>query len=77
MSHSVRHTPILGFGKSDKRDKVATHRKLRRKVHAVEGDTTVETYPETREVSNTRRWRKSPRGYHADTAKAVPKLMRK
>jgi len=77
MGNSVRRTPVLGFGKSDKKSKVAAHRKLRRKVHALEHDATAEVFPESREVSNTRDWRKTPRGYHAATAKALPKLMRK
>lgn len=77
MGHSVRHTPVLGYGKSDKKSKVAAHRQLRRKIHALEHDPTVEVYPMPREVSNTRTWRKSPRGYHAETAKQLPELMRK
>jgi hypothetical protein len=77
MGNSVRHTPILGFGKSDKQFKVATHRKLRRKVHALEHDPTVEVYPDDREVSNTRVWRKSPRSWAGETAKFLPQLMRK
>ena len=77
MAHSVRHTPVLGYGKSEKRSKVAAHRKLRRKVHILQHDLTAELYPVPREISNTRRWRKDPRGYEADTAKELPELMRK
>ena len=77
MGNSIRKTPILGYGKSDKRDKVATHRKLRRKVHALENDPTIELFPDEREISNTRRWRKSPRGWSKKIAERLPKLMRK
>jgi len=77
MSNSVRHTPALGFGKSDKPFKVAAHRKLRRKVHALERDASVEVLPDEREVTNTRRWCKSPRGWLPEVAARLPQLMRK
>ena len=77
MGYSVRHTPVVGYGKSEKRSKVAAHRKLRRKTHALEHDPTVEVYPVPREVSNTRRWRKSPRGWCEDMVRELPELMRK
>jgi hypothetical protein len=77
MAHSVRRTPVLGFGTSEKQNKVAAHRKLRRKIHILEHNPSAELYPETREVSNSRRWRKDPRGWCERTAKALPKLMRK
>jgi hypothetical protein len=77
MGHSVRHTPVLGFGKSDKKSKVAAHRHLRRLVHALEHDPSAESYPLSREVSDTRTWRKSPRSYDAETARLLPEFMRK
>jgi len=77
MSHSLRKTPILGFGKSDKPYKVAAHRKLRRLVHVLEHDPSTEVFPDEREVGNTRRWRKSPRGWHEEVANLKPELMRK
>ena len=76
MGKSVRRTPVLGYGKSEKRNKIAANRKFRRKIHALEHDPTTEVYPETREISNTRRWRKAPRGWHEEAAR-LPELMRK
>ena len=77
MGHSIRQTPIIGYGKSEKPSKVATHRKLRRKINVMAHDPTVEVLPDEREVSDTRRWRKSPRGWAKEIAKVIPKLMRK
>jgi len=77
MGNSLRHTPIVGYGKSDKRFKVATHRKLRRKIHVIAHDPAVEVYPEERDVSDTRRWRKSPRGWAKQITMLLPELMRK
>ena len=77
MGHSIRQTPIIGYAKSDKSSKVATHRKLRRKIHVMARDPAVEVYPDEREVSNTRDWRKSPRGWAKGIAILLPKLMRK
>jgi len=77
MSQSVRHIPVLGYAPSDKKSKVAAHRKLRRKVHTLENDPAVEVFPDEGEVTNVRRWRKSPRGWSPEVAKQLPKLMRK
>ena len=78
MSQSFRHRPIVGYGKSEKKDKLAFHRKWRRKVaHVLKANPEAVVYPEAREVTNTRRWRKDPRGWHADTCQLLPQLMRK
>ncbi len=78
MSRSIRSNPVVGFGDSEKKNKVAFHRKLRRKVnHVLHADPTAEVQPVSNEVANVRDWHKDPRGWHPDTAKAIPKLMRK
>jgi hypothetical protein len=78
MSRSVRHKPIVGYGPSEKRDKVAFHRKLRRKVNdLLHAEPEAVVYPAANEVTNTWRWRKDPRGWHQETCKILPELMRK
>ena len=78
MSKSVRHSPGVGFGDSEKSDKIAYHRKWRRKVAStLHSDLETEVLPEPREVANSRRWAKDPRGWFAETCKLVPKLLRK
>jgi hypothetical protein len=53
-------------------------RRLRRKVNdSLQAEPEAEILPEPNEVTNTRRWRKDPRGWHPETCKAQPKLLRK
>lgn len=78
MSRSVRHKPIVGYGPSEKRNKVSFHRKLRRKVNdLLQAEPEAVLYPTANEVTNTRRWRKDPRGWQEAICKILPELMRK
>jgi hypothetical protein len=74
----MRHTPIVGFGASEKKDKVAYHRKLRRKVNEVlHADPEAEIQPVANEVANVRRWHKDPRHWSSNLFQHAPELQRK
>ena len=78
MSRSVRRKPVVGFGDSEKREKVAFHRKLRRKVNLVlHTAPEAEMQPVANEVANVRDWPKDPRGWSSDLFQRVPELQRK
>lgn len=78
VSRSIRHTPVLGFAASAKKDKVEFHRKLRRKVNdLLQAEPEAEVYPKPNEVTNTRDWRKDPRLWTEDAWEVLPWLMRK
>ncbi len=78
MSRSIRHKPVVGYGPSEKRNKVSFHRKLRRKVNdLLQAEPEATIFPADNEVGNIRRWRKAPRGWYAETCQLLPELMRK
>ena len=80
MSGSFKKTPIiaLGWARSEKKDKVAHHRKLRRGIASL-----LRTEPEreilltARELDSTRRWGKDPRCWNLGLCHREPKLLRK
>jgi hypothetical protein len=77
MSRSRKHTPISGHtsARSEKRDKRAANRKLRRRIKAtVQTNPEAESMPELREVSNV--WGMVKDGKHYFDADQYPTLMR-
>jgi len=78
MSRSRKHTPISSnaTSSSEKRDKRAANRKLRRPIKAtVQTNPEAESLPELREVSDV--WGMNKDGKHYFDADKFPKLMRK
>ena len=78
MSRSRKQTSISGHthARSEKRDKRAANRKLRRRIKAtVQTNPEAESMPELREVSNV--WGMVKDGKHYFDADQHPTLMRK
>jgi hypothetical protein len=78
MSRSRKHTPISGHtnARSEKRDKRAANRKLRRRIRAtMQANPETESLPELRELSDV--WGMDKDGKHYFDADEYPTLMRK
>jgi hypothetical protein len=78
MSRSAKKTPVKGntSSRSEKRDKQAASRRLRREVaRAIEADPETEVLPHTREVSDP--WLMDKDGKRRFDPKKHPKSMRK
>ena len=78
MARSRRKTPVVGIAsaRSEKADKVAAHRKERRKVRvALERSPQADLLPHTREVSNP--WTMAKDGKHYVGKRLSPKDRRK
>lgn len=78
MSRSRKHTPVTGVtgARSEKRDKVAAHRRERRRVrHVLHAEPAAEVLPHTRELSNPWAYDKDGKLYRG--AAIAPRELRK